>query len=337
MPAVGCICSVIRAENAGRGTQLLLDSERLAALVKRNEPRRLEPYLISVVKPEVLVGTKTSVHCYGLRLDGNKQPLATAFAHYLADRLIDFAIPRSELEKAHNEFATTGSSELWARLQHRARNLFSSAEVTGEAGELLLFCLVEAVLQAPQVLCKLSLKTNANMHVHGIDGLHVRFDKERQELSLFWGESKMKGEFSAAVKSGLSDLHPFLCGDPTKARERDLQLVRDNVDLLDDELEDALVEYLDPDSSRAASTIHRGTCLIGFDATNYPTTANTHELDAVVASVAKSFGRWRKAVHTRISELDALDSAIVDVFLVPLPSTDQFRQAFLERLGLGAA
>jgi len=293
--------------------------------------------LISAVKTEVLEGTRTSVHCYGLKLDGNKQPRSTALAHYLADRLIDFAIPRSDMEKAHQEFSKTGSSETWARLSQRARSLFNSQEMTGEAGELLLFCMIEAFLRAPQVLCKLSLKTNANMHVHGIDGLHVRFEKERQELSLFWGESKLKGDFSAAVKSGLSDLHPFLCGDTTKARARDLQLVRDNVDLLDDELETALLAYLDPDSQRADATVHRGVCLIGFDAPNYPAAANTQEVNEVVTSIGKSFKRWRTALKTRVAELEQLDAALLDVFLVPLPSTDEFRQAFLSRLGLGAA
>ena len=57
-----------------------------------------------------------------------------------------------------------------------ARRLFRTIPTTGQPGELLVYFLIEAVLQAPQVLKKMPLTTNANDERKGSDGVHICCD-----------------------------------------------------------------------------------------------------------------------------------------------------------------
>src|SRR3546814_2556394 len=59
--------------------------------------------------------------------------------------------------------------------------------------------LIESVLRAPQLVAKMSLKTNSQMPVHGSDGIHFRLEKPGGELRLFWGESKCYQSVEQAI------------------------------------------------------------------------------------------------------------------------------------------
>ena len=78
-----------------------------------------------------------------------------------------------------------------------ALSLFPDIESSGEGGELLLFVLAETLLRLPQILCKMSLKTNLRMHVHGADGVHAGVDPGMGRVALWWGESKIYDAASA--------------------------------------------------------------------------------------------------------------------------------------------
>ena len=55
---------------------------------------------------------------------------------------------------------------------------------------------------APQLIAKMSLKTNPKMPVHGADGVHVRYSKADKRLLLYWGESKVHADVGAAISAG---------------------------------------------------------------------------------------------------------------------------------------
>lgn len=59
----------------------------------------------------------------------------------------------------------------------------------GEPGELIAFVILEAFFQAPQIACKMYLKTNENMPVHG--SVHIKFDESKDSIEILWGESKL--------------------------------------------------------------------------------------------------------------------------------------------------
>ena len=60
-------------------------------------------------------------------------------------------------------------------------------ERSGEGGELPLYLLLEMLLGLPQLLCKMPLKTSAETHLHGVDGVHGKL-LPSGDLALYWGE-----------------------------------------------------------------------------------------------------------------------------------------------------
>jgi hypothetical protein len=283
----------------------------------RATPSELDAFLAAVINDEAIDGTKATIRCYALCLDGASLPRQADLARHLVERLIDFAIPRSEITKAQKESERSGTTAPMFRLARKASSLFTSSATTGEPGELLLYHLAETFLRATQVLCKLPLKTNNEMHVHGVDGMHVRYDATTKTLNLYWGESKLKTSFSSALEDAMNDLKPYLCGDTHKTRERDLELVRDNIDFGNEAMENAFLEYLDPKSPKNNATVHRGMSLVGFDYEHYPKAPNAIDRDKVAELVKDSFKKWKTAVRKRVVDAKPLDAIDLDVFLVP--------------------
>lgn len=124
-------------------------------------------------------------------------PRDDAFIEHLLDSIIAYAIPKKKrlaaLARSH-ESRTRADTRPLARLQREARRLFLeyNPENTGrfgEVGELIAYCVAERHLGAAQIAAKLSLKTNSNMPVHGIDGIHAKFADG--VMNVFWLESKL--------------------------------------------------------------------------------------------------------------------------------------------------
>ncbi|HRE03210.1 MAG TPA: DUF1837 domain-containing protein, partial [Ilumatobacteraceae bacterium] len=153
----------------------------------------------------------------------------------LAEQAVDYCVPRSRVEDARRHLELTGSADRFVRLSREASELFTSLTNSGEGGELLLFLLLERVLGVPQLLCKMSLKTNSEMHVHGTDGVHVKV-LDNGRLGLYWCESKLYDDPQSAVRACFDSIAPFLLDEGNGAARRDLLLLRDHLDTGDDVL-----------------------------------------------------------------------------------------------------
>ncbi len=214
----------------------------------RAEPSQLKTYLEKVAYRVAISGTQTQAHCYFVALDGNHRPRVNDFARFVAERIVDFAIPRSEIKRALNEAQSTGSTAPITRLNNRAKNLFTKLPKSGEGGEVLLSLMAEGFLNIPQLFTKMVLKTSSEMHVHGSDGIHAGVN-EHGNLALYWGESKLYKNVNEAIKACFASLAPFLLdsGGSGATQERDLQLMRDGLSLDDPVLLEALKHFLNPD------------------------------------------------------------------------------------------
>ena len=105
-----------------------------------------------------------------------------------------FSLHRTEIKKVTSLKATLPDDKLLieiSKLKSEAIDLFIRAQKAtdrnGEAGELILYLLTEWLLGAPQLLAKMSLKTNRHMPVYGSDGVHVRFSAETNTLNFLLG------------------------------------------------------------------------------------------------------------------------------------------------------
>jgi len=291
----------------------------------------LSALLHDVERHIVIDGTNITTHCHCLTLDGNGRPRIADLVRVVAEHVLDYAIPRSEIQDAWSEIQKTGSSQKLVRLTTKARGLFTDLMQSGEGGELLLFALAEKLLRLPQLICKMSLKTNTRMHVHGADGLHAGVDEQTGKLLLYWGESKIFGDVTSAIRECLSSLAPMLL-DQDSSR-RDMQLLQRHLDIGNEALENALKKFLNPDDPTFNLLEFRGLGLVGFDSDAYPKEPSKIKVEAVVKTIASTLPRWKQHVAKRVNE-EKIDDFSMHFLFVPFPSADEFRQLLRVQLGL---
>lgn len=305
----------------------------------RSSEEEVKSYITEVVSNVKLKDTKAISHCYFLTLDGNGRPQVKDFARFVAKHVADYAIPRKEFAAAQKYDYDHNTSVRTAQLIEKAKALFTSLKKTGEGGEMLLYILVQEFLKLPQLICKMPLKTNSELHVNGSDGIHVSIDTNRNGqdiLSLYWGESKLYKNLSDAISECFESLKVFLLSDGgiDAPAERDLQLIKCNLDVIDEKLEIAILRYLDKDDPLHNMVNYKGICLIGFDYDKYPSVPNTETTEQIKEKIQQEIEKWSKSVVGQISKHTGLNTFDIHVFLLPFPSVEDFRKHFLEALGI---
>lgn len=297
----------------------------------RGRPENLAGLLTAVGDPVTHEGTRTTCRTHFVAKDGNGRPRIEALAELLAQRAVDYCIPRSRINDALAELRATGSTAGFVRLSDEARSLFTRLSKSGEGGELLLYTLMEALLQIPQILCKMPLKTSSQMHVHGSDGIHGKV-LDNGNLALYWGESKLHATATSAIDSCFESIAPFLIEGIDGAAKRDLHLIRDNLDAGTEAVTAALIRYFSRDTEESAKIEVRAACLVGFDVADYPDPFDDSGT-AVREEVRETIDEWRTRIKARV-ESHELVVFEIEVFCVPVPSVEIFRGALRERLEL---
>lgn len=267
-----------------------------------------------------------TVECHFLKVDKSGRPKLPELIDIILDRIIDFTMPRKKLDAAMKQYFEERTSAGFQRLGREARSLFTKLSKTGEGGELLLFVLAEYYLKYPQVVPKMSLKTDSNMHVHGADGTFLSVRNE--SLSIFWGESKVYSEFSGAISDCIESLAEIL--KYSQETKRDIELIRDNIDFDDPELVAAILEYFNPESEKYDYLEPCGLCLVAFDYEKYQEKGLDNE--KLKTAIKEQVPSWIKSVSHRINKHE-LENYHIHVFLVPITSADEFRSIFLAELG----
>ena len=198
---------------------------------------------------------------------------------------------------------------------------------------MLLYLLAERFLKMPQVLCKMDLKTDSSMHYHGADGVYARVTEDGI-IKLYWGESKIYGNVTDAIRDCLNSLTPFLLEPDSEGagRERDLLLLSDKADLDDDALTSAFRKYFDKTSPLSNRVQYCGIALVGFDADFYPEEHTPTRIEVMAEAATAAISKWSLSVENRI-KIEKLESFEIEFLCVPMPSVQAFRDAFLAALG----
>ena len=298
--------------------------------LSRGVATSLDSYLVSVGEVRQLDGTRAKCRCHFVARDGNGHVRIEALAQKLASEVTDYCIPRSRIAEASEHYEKTGSTEFFNALQREAKSLFADVHSSGEAGELLIFLLLERLLRIPQLFCKMTLKTSTSMHIHGVDGIHAKA-LEGGRLAIYWCESKVYADFSKAASACLKGIAPYLLDGGFGAAERDVTLLRTNLDSGDPELNNLLVKYFVEDAIEVTMREFRGASLIGFALDEYP---NPGEDGAEPPEELRTeLDNWYEAIGTRVRG-EGIDNFEMEVFCLPIPSSEEFRRAFREQLGL---
>ncbi|WP_186640230.1 DUF1837 domain-containing protein [Rufibacter sediminis] len=296
----------------------------------------MDAFLKEVKKEVAVNGTKAKVHCYLINFDGDHSPRVADFAAFISHRLLDYCIPRSEIQKAKDLDSKNNTTSSVVKLNKIARDLLSSLDKSGEGGELMLYLLTQEYLKMPQLLCKMPLKTSSEMHIHGVDGIHVKYDDTSGGLALYWGESKMHKSITSAVSDCFKSVGKYLVstGGSGTPYQREIQLITSNLDLIDEELEEAILDYLNKDSTNYNKVKNCAVCMLGFDYDMYPSGPNIKQIGDLLKEASLAINSWVESISKKLIKSPPLHSFDIELFLIPFPKVDEFRKVFLKEIGL---
>ena len=270
-----------------------------------------------------------------------KQPTIDEFVDFLYPKIIPFCIPRSKRFENITKLQQTGDDRYHMELSDQARNLFIKAAKTlkrsGEPGELILFSILEAFFDAPQVACKMYLKTSENMPVHGSDSIHIKYEPGAGELLLMWGESKLYQQLSASIREICKSISSFTTLNQGRShRERDIDIIKDHANIDDHSVLKAFLDYFDPYTPQVNKRKEIYCCMSGFDYSLYNSLEpiNDNEVESFfkqnyIHCISDACLRFKQEILR--SGIDHLSFIFI---LLPFRSVAEFRKLFYLKLGL---
>lgn len=291
--------------------------------VKRED---LEACLDVVEHEEKLDGVFATIRIHHMKFDGNGRPMVKALAEALYQYIIEYCISCKNRPTELNPRQA-------AKLTKEARELFrhpviseSRPDMTGEAGETLLFFLNEAILQAPQIVAKMELKTNHKDEVKGSDGIHMRWDECEKIVDFYFGESKMYQDASQAISSALDSVDTF---HEAEMYKHEFNMVTKHFKYANEEVRKAVTDLIRFGEPGAGARINHS-CLIGYDWSAYssdPVLDLKTRIAEFRAQLKADSSRLVKLLNRRFSTFKRKQLRF-EVFFIPFPSVQEFRNAF---------
>lgn len=330
----------LEGETDASTSSLIGKAEAQAIIAALASDHNLDARLRTVTKTPSSKRPDVAVHAHYFPLRNGKPTMEEFVDRVLLKKLAKFCLPGSEIRKAKSRFATLTEDEIieeGADLLNRAIDLFKKANKNtnrnGEFGEVIAYLLIESVLKAPQLVAKMSLKTSAQMPVHGSDGIHFNLD-DGGNLRLFWGEAKCHASVSAAIDSAAESIAENLTHDKMS---HELFLVEHHADWesMPKGLSDALVKFLDPYHEEYNQRKDVSVMLLAFDFEAFSKLSGFKAEDAE-AEFAKLLDTALPNLVERLD--DALNDAKVPshalhLFLLPVQSVAKMRERFQNRIG----
>lgn len=211
-----------------------------------------------------------------------------------------------------------------------ARRLFRNSPTSGQPGELLVYFLIEAVLQAPQILKKMPITTNPNDERKGSDGVHMRWAADGELLEVIFAEAKLHKNFGNALTSAFKSMTDF---HNSEAKELEINYFLNSFSLLSLEQQKVIASYVEGENKEKCQQVH--VCLIGHTWQEYDC-LNNAEKDKFLKEFDNRYKTW--AVTEMKPKLDSELAAFghpylrFEFFFLPFTSVDNFRNLFLESL-----
>ncbi len=163
--------------------------------------RRFGSCISDLKQPLVVDGVQAEVSFHFVKFDPTtKEPKFGLLAKALAKHIVQYCLSAKTRADVRQR---AGYDEDEGELFMIARDYFRKLADSGEVGELLLFFLLEAAMGAPQVVCKMELKTNSADEVKGTDGIHVKWDVSDNHLDVYLGEAKLYQDIGGAMTDAL--------------------------------------------------------------------------------------------------------------------------------------
>lgn len=293
----------------------------------------LEDYkqcLDSVEHSQVVNNLKANLRFHHLKFDGNGRPMSKALAELLYQYIIHYCI-------ASKNRPSPITAKESAKLIKEARKLFrhpditdDSPDKTGEAGEALLFFLIESIVQAPQIVSKMELKTNRKLEANGSDGIHARWNEVDEVVDFYFGESKLYKKIDDAIASALKSIESFHVDEVYK---HEFTMITKHFKYADAEVQAAVIEHISLGEPGPGARVNHA-CLIGYDWDAYDNKNNKNSRE-LAEEFRTKLSSATSAIAVKLDEkLDGFPRKylLLDVFFIPFPSVQNFRNEFNEAL-----
>jgi len=268
-------------------------------------------------------GVNATLRFKHLKFDGNGEPKFNDLANCLADYLIEYSFSirrRGNPQKGHD----------FSKLRREAKDLLRKSDVSGEAGEILLYFLLETVLEAPQLVAKIDLKTNPNKEINGSDGIHMKYVDGKELLEIYFGEAKLEQNIYNALTHAFESLENF---HESKLLEHELGIVTSHYKWADDKTKEAVINFLDRQSP-VGECRYNHACLIGYDWNEY-SKLSTDERESFINNFKsiylKDISRIYNLFEKRYKGFK-FKHYNLEVFFLPFKSVQEFRNAFLNAI-----
>ncbi|MFI4915865.1 MAG: DUF1837 domain-containing protein [Phycisphaerales bacterium JB060] len=275
-------------------------------------------------------GVTARTRLHHLNFDPNGKPKVEALAKCLAEHIMNYAV-----SSRNRPVASTLQD--WARFHNETRRLLrvnakarGLVDLSGEAGEMLLYFLLETVLDAPQVVAKIELKTNPAMEVNGSDGIHMRWHPQDQVVDVYFGESKLHADVGSGISSAFDSIYKFHANG---MRAHELAMVTKHFKGADPHVKAAVEQILDTGKPGHDARINHA-CLIGYD---WEAEGIGHGQAArgVEQEYRKQYLLQAPDLHTKLqNQFDSCKTREFgfEVFFLPFASVQFFRDAFKEAM-----
>ncbi len=280
------------------------------------------------------------------------QPEEEVLAEALWRQLVNYALPKRRIAQALARATEGGGIDAspFADLVAEARRAFISYNASagtpqsearyGEVGEIIAFCVASHHLEAAQIAAKMALKTNSEMPVFGLDGIHAALGSDGT-LTLYCLESKLVGDPDGGANQYVASMSEFIQSRHQKLNE--LRIVRDmgNLDQLEGAAKEAALAYFDPYSEASALVRERYVGVIAYNEPEYgngippndstPVAAHFERFQRAYAGLAP---RIASQVKSRL-ERKQLELGICRAFFLALPDVSNLKRLFAKEMSGG--
>ncbi len=264
-----------------------------------------------------------NIRFHHLKHDGNGRPMVKKLAEMLYSYIIDYCI-------ASRNRADPLTPQQAARLAKDARGLFRHPKLadgrddtTGEAGEALLFFLMEAVLGAPQLVAKMELKTNRKDEVKGSDGIHGRWNKDESLVDFYFGESKLYQNVNAAIQSALKSIGEF---HDNNMYRHEFSIVTKHFKYADEATKNYVTDLIAGGEIGAGARVNHA-CLIGYDWNEYQKSSPAEMRSSLKVKLLEDGAPIVKKLNEALAGFERKYLSF-EVFFLPFPSVSDFRNEF---------
>lgn len=267
-------------------------------------------------------------------------PKIDDLAQYLWEQCFYYALPRRRQTAFKNEVAKDPSAML--RAANAARDAFiafneKNPSRASEVAEVLAYCVVQHHLDASQVVAKMGLKTSSNMPVHGLDGVHAKY--ESGALTIYFLEAKLAKSANSGAKDYAESASNFLANRSQYLREYQIVSELGNLDALEEPERQLALDHFDVLGKPMLQRRERYIGIICYSEKKYENTlpvtdgpVDVHEKNFTKLYAAEH-GHHRSAALKHLKNNGATPRKCM-VFFVAVPNVNELRKKFYQVMGV---